>query len=257
MRPSKTPDEPRPSTGPAVMKDRKSVLRSFNFAWEGLTFCFSTQRHMRVHFAIMALVLLAAWGLRVNQDELLQLLTAMVLVLIAEMVNTAVEYAIDLSTDGYDPRAKVAKDVAAGAVLLAAIYSVTVAVLVFTTNPRLAEIVRRIPVQRDWPVVSVVQLVVIGLLLLSILITYVKKATRRGTLWRGGMISGHTAFGFLIATAIGIVTHDLAVTALALALALLVSQSRIQARIHSPTEVLIGGVLGIIVAFVLFMWPVR
>jgi len=239
------------------MKDRKSVLRSFNFAWEGLTFCFATQRHMRVHFAIMALVLLAAWGLRVNQDELLQLLTAMVLVLIAEMVNTAVEYAIDLSTDGYDPRAKVAKDVAAGAVLLAAVYSVTVAVLVFTTNPRLAEIVRRIPVQRDWPVVSAVQLVVIGLLLLSILITYVKKATRRGTLWRGGMISGHTAFGFLIATAIGIVTHDLAVTALALALALLVSQSRIQARIHSPTEVLIGGVLGIIVAFVLFMWPVR
>ncbi len=257
MRPSEPTDEPRPSTGPAVMKDRKSVLRSFNFAWEGLTFCFATQRHMRVHFAIMALVLLAAWGLRVNQDELLQLLTAMVLVLIAEMVNTAVEYAIDLSTDGYDPRAKVAKDVAAGAVLLAAVYSVTVAVLVFTTNPRLAEIVRRIPVQRDWPVVSAVQLVVIGLLLLSILITYVKKATRRGTLWRGGMISGHTAFGFLIATAIGIVTHDLAVTALALALALLVSQSRIQARIHSPTEVLIGGVLGIIVAFVLFMWPVR
>ena len=50
--------------------------------------------------------------------------------------------------------------------------------------------------------------------MLSVSITYVKWATRRGTLWRGGMISGHTAFGFLIATAIAIVTHDLAVTAL-------------------------------------------
>ena len=101
---------------------------------------------------------------------------------------------------------------------------------------------------------AVVAIAVIALLL-SILITYVKKATRRGTLWRGGLISGHTAFGFLIATAIGIVTRDLAVTALALALALLVSQSRIQARIHSPSEVLLGGILGIIVAFILFMWP--
>lgn len=255
MRPSETTEEQRQAVGPAVMKNRKSVLRSFTFAWEGLAFCFSTQRHMRVHFAIMALVLLGAWGLRVTQAELLQLLTAMAVVLIAEMVNTAMEYAIDLSTDGYDPRAKVAKDVAAGAVLLAAIYSVAVAVLVFTGNPRLGEIMRRVPAQPEWPVVSLVQLVVIGLLLLGIFITYVKRATRRGTLWRGGMISGHTAFGFLIATAIAIVTHDLGVTALALALALLVSQSRIQARIHSPVEVLIGGILGIVVAFVLFMWP--
>jgi diacylglycerol kinase (ATP) len=256
MRPSETPEKSRPPVVPVVMRDRKSVLRSFNYAWEGLAFSFATQRHMRVHFAIMALVLAAAWGLRVTQAELLQLLTAMVLVLVAEMVNTAVEYAIDLSTDGYDPRAKVAKDVAAGAVLLAAIYSVTVAILVFANNPRLEGIVRNVPAQRVWPAVSVMQLVVIGLLLLGILITYVKKTTRRGTLWRGGIISGHTAFGFLIATAIAIVTHNLAVTALALALALLVSQSRIQARIHSPLEVLIGGILGIIVAFVLFMWPV-
>jgi diacylglycerol kinase (ATP) len=256
MRSSRATDEPKPGDGPAIMRDRKSVLRSFGFAWEGLTFCFSTQRHMRVHFAIMALVLVAAWGLQVTQPELLQLLTAMVLVLMAEMINTAVEYAIDLSTDGYDPRAKVAKDVAAGAVLLAAVYSVAVAVLVFSSNRRLTEIMRSVPAQREWPVASVIQLVVIGLLLLSILITYVKRATRRGTLWRGGLISGHTAFGFLIATAIAIVTHDLGVTALALALALLISQSRIQARIHSPLEVLIGGILGIIVAFVLFMWPV-
>lgn len=256
MKLSGTPEEPRPNAGPVITPDRKSVLRSFTFAWEGLTFCFATQRHMRVHFAIMALVLLAAWGLRVNQDELLQLLTAMVVVLIAEMINTAVEYAIDLSTAGYDPRAKVAKDVAAGAVLLAAVYSVAVGILIFANNPRLGQIMHNLPAQRDWPTVSVIQLVAIGLLLLSVLITYVKKATRRGTLWRGGMISGHTAFGFLMATAIAIVTHDLAVTALALALALLVSQSRIQARIHSPSEVLIGGILGIIVAFVLFMWPV-
>lgn len=245
----------RQSDAPAVLRDRKSVLRSFNFAWEGLAFCFATQRHMRVHFAIMGLVLVGAWGLRVTEDELLSLLLAMVLVLITEMINTGIEYTIDLYTTGYDPRAKVAKDVAAGAVLLAALYSIIVFVFVFANNPQLQRAFTHMPARTQVSPPGLVQLVILGILFLSVLITWVKKSTRRGTLWRGGMISGHTAFGFLIATAIAIVTRDLAIAALALSLALLVSQSRIQARIHSPQEVLIGGILGIIVAFVLFLWP--
>lgn len=254
MRSSEKTDEEQQASGPPVARDRKSVLRSFNFAWEGLAFCFATQRHMRVHFAIMTLVLLGVWGLSVTQAELLQILLAMALVLMAEMINTAIEYTIDLTTDGYDPRAKVAKDVAAGAVLLAALYSIIVGVVVLSANPRLNEILQHLPPQTP-PRLTLIQVVVLGLIFLSVLITWVKKSSGRGTLWRGGMISGHTAFGFLIATAIAIATRDLAVTLLALALALLVSQSRIQARIHSPREVLIGGILGIIVAFVLFMWP--
>lgn len=255
MRSSEINDPLVPQSGPAVVRDRKSVLRSFNFAWEGLAFCFATQRHMRIHFAIMALVLVGAWGLKATQAELMHLLLAMVLVLISEMINTAIEYTIDLYTTGYDPRAKVAKDVAAGAVLLAALYSMVVAVFVFANNPRLQEVLLHVPARAQVTPPGLLQLVILGILFLSILITFVKKRTRRGTLWRGGMISGHTAFGFLIATAIAIVTRDLAVAALALSLALLVSQSRIQARIHSPMEVLIGGVLGIITAFILFLWP--
>ncbi|MEI6501378.1 MAG: diacylglycerol kinase [Armatimonadota bacterium] len=246
---------PQTDSGPAIQRDRKSVLRSFNFAWEGLAFSFATQRHMRVHFAIMMLVLVGAWGLKVSQSELMSLLLAMVLVLICEMINTAIEYTIDLYTTGYDPRAKVAKDVAAGAVLLAALYSVAVFVFVFANNPRLQQVFLHLPARTQVTQPDLIQLVVLGLLFLSILITFVKKSTHRGTLWRGGMISGHTAFGFLIAASIAFVTRNLAVAVLALALALLVSQSRIQARIHSPMEVLIGGILGIAVAFVLFMWP--
>jgi diacylglycerol kinase (ATP) len=246
--------EPPPATAPHGWEN-KSILRSFQFAWEGLSFCFSTQRHMRFHFAIMVLTLCAAWGLRVSQVEMLHVLLAMVLVLISEMVNTAIEYTVDLATDSFDERAKVAKDVAAGAVLLAALYSIIVAAIVFSNNPRLREIIEQIPPGLTRPRVGVVQLVSLGIIFLSVLITWVKKMTHRGTLWRGGMISGHAAFGFLLATSIVIVTRNLAVTCLALALALLVAQSRIQARIHSPMEVLIGGIMGIIVAFILFLWP--
>lgn len=217
-------------------------------------FCFTTQRHMQVHFAIMALTLLAAWGLDVTQTELIQLLTAMIFVLIAEMANTAIEYTVDIATESYDPRAKVAKDVAAGMVLLAAAYSLVIAGLVFAGNQRLAELLRDAPPPAE-PNLGPVQVVVIGAMVLGIVISYLKKRTRRGTFWRGGIVSGHTALGFMVATSIAIVTRDAAVTALGLALAILVSQSRIQARIHSPLEVVIGGIMGTLVAFVLFMWP--
>lgn len=252
---SPTEKRPTPPAPPVVLRDNKSILRSFHFAWEGLVFCFNTQRHMRIHFAIMFLFLVAAAGLRVSALELLLMVTAMALVLITEMINTAVESTVDLAAEGYDPRAKVAKDVAAGAVLLAALYSVIVGITVLARNPRLAEIVMSMPPRLEAPHMGIIQIVVIGLLLLSIIITWAKRSSGRGTLWRGGVISGHTAFGFLISTTIAIATRDLAVTALGLGLTLLVAQSRIQARIHSPKEVIIGGLMGIVTAFVLFMWP--
>lgn len=255
MKSSKNPESPAGLDPLVALRQQKTVLRSFEYAWEGLTFCFATQRHMRVHFAIMTLTLLAAWGLRVPLNQLLQILCAMAMVLIAEMINTAIENTIDLITDSYDTRAKIAKDVAAGAVMLAAAYSVVVAVLVFSTNDRLHAVLQGLPADFSTPHLGLVQIVVIGLMLLGVVITWVKKVSKRGTLWRGGMISGHSAFGFLIATSIAIVTRDLGVTALTLALAMLVAQSRIQARIHSPLEVLIGGLMGIALAFVLFMWP--
>jgi len=82
------PSAPSPRTS-------KSVLRSFRFAWEGLSFVFNTQRHMRVHVLTMTLILIAALGLKVTTYELLHLLSAFALVLITEMMNTAIEQTID------------------------------------------------------------------------------------------------------------------------------------------------------------------
>ena len=93
------------------------------------------------------------------------------------------------------------------------------------------------------------------MLALGLIIGYLKYRTRSGVFWRGGVVSGHTALGFLIATAIAIITRDLAATLLAVALAVLISQSRLQARIHSPMEVILGALMGIIIAVLLFLWP--
>jgi diacylglycerol kinase (ATP) len=230
------------------------VVRSVKYAWEGVAFCFETQRHMRVHFTIIVLVLLAAWTLGMDVIPFLHLFAAMALVLVAEMFNTALEAATELIVEGYDARAKVVKDVAAGAVLIASAYALTVAVLVFSTTPRVIAVFANLPELPPPPQISVLQAVLTGAILLGIFITWLKRTTARGSFWRGGVISGHSALGFLCAVAIMLVTHDLAIMLLALALAALLAQSRIQARIHTVAEALLGSLAGALVALLLFIW---
>lgn len=235
--------------------ERKGVLRSFRYAWDGVLFVFVTQRHMRAHAVVIALVLLGAWGLGVDSGDLLQLLVAMSLVLIAEMINTALEMVVDMIVDSYNPHAKTIKDIAAGAVLVASVYALAVAGVVFFNNERLGQILRSIPYPERPDRVGAMVLVVLGMIALGLFIGYLKYRTRRGAFWRGGIISGHTALGFLLATSIAILTRDPAVTLLAVALAVLISQSRLQARIHSPYEIVVGAIMGIVVAALLFLWP--
>ena len=91
-----------------------------------------TQRNMRIHFAIAAAVLIAAVWVGVERIELIALLLAISFVLIAEMINSALEAGIDVATTSFDPLAKLAKDIAAGAVLIATVNAVAVGYLVFS-----------------------------------------------------------------------------------------------------------------------------
>jgi len=107
------------------------LSRSFYYAFAGLWWTLKTQRNMRIHVTIGAIALAAALWLRLSTDELALLFVMITVVLVLEMVNTVVEAAVDLASPDYHPLAKVAKDVAAGAVLVSAIGSVLVGLLLF------------------------------------------------------------------------------------------------------------------------------
>ncbi|MGQ9732893.1 MAG: diacylglycerol kinase [Candidatus Zipacnadales bacterium] len=233
---------------------RKSVARSFGHAMDGVLFVFRTQKHMQIHCVIILFVLIAALALGVGPNQMLMLLLAMALVLVTEMFNTAIESAIDLAVTTYNPLAKVAKDVSAGAVLIAAFYSVIVGVIIFVQNERLVQAVRRMPQVPTRPHFGEAQIVGLGLVLISLIVMWAKRRSGRGTLLKGGIVSGHAAFGFFLGTCIFLFTGDLAVTALAGALVLLIAQSRVQANIHSLREVISGGILGVAVALLMY-WP--
>jgi diacylglycerol kinase len=110
-------------------------LRSFSFAGQGVWYVVRTQRNMRVHLLAAAAAIAAGLVLRIGVADWACVLAAIGLVLTAETLNTVVEALTDLYTTEYHPLAKVAKDAAAGAVLLACATAAGVGVAVFL--PRL------------------------------------------------------------------------------------------------------------------------
>jgi len=228
-----------------------SVLQSFNFAFEGIIHVLRTQRNMRIHFLIATAVLIAALVVGVGRLELVVLLMAISFVLIAEMINSALEAGIDVATTSFDPLAKLAKDIAAGAVLIATVNAVVVGYLVFVDRIKDPSS-RAIDRLREAPT----EITLVALVLTVILVIGAKAYTGRGRPLRGGLPSGHSAIafaGWMAATYIlGDSSHWFLVSTLTFIMALLVAQTRVEAGIHSFVEVVSGGVLGALVTLVLF-----
>ena len=110
--------------------DRAGFFRSFSFAGQGVWHVVRTERNMRVHL-VAAAGAVAALVLRISAVDWACVLTAIGLVLTAETLNTAVEALTDLCTSEYHPLAKIAKDAAAGAVLISSAAALGVGIAVF------------------------------------------------------------------------------------------------------------------------------
>jgi diacylglycerol kinase len=108
-----------------------TFLKSFVFAFQGIKYVLRTQRNMRVHFGAGVLVIIAGVIFGVSTAEWAALLVIMALVYSLEMLNTVAEAIVDMVTQEYHPLAKVAKDVAAGAVLLSALFAFAIACVIF------------------------------------------------------------------------------------------------------------------------------
>lgn len=225
----------------------KTLRDSFSHAMAGLVHVLRTQRHVRYQFIIAAGVLLLSVALPVTKVELLLLFFAIGLVLMAELVNSALEVAIDLSTDTYHPMARVAKDVAGGAVLVACGIAALIGGIIFLDMPRLKQLLT--PGARVEP--NVLHLLMVGVAVLAIVVVLGKLRVEKGTVGRGGIISAHTALAFLLFGSIYFLSHDPLISLLALLLALLVGQSRIDAGIHNVREVALGAIIALLLVAVL------
>ncbi len=113
--------------------------QSFRCALSGVVHVLRTQRNAQIEIIIAAMVIAAGLWLRVSRLEWILLVVAIGIVLSAEMMNTAVEHAVDVAIRDPDPLARVAKDAAAASVLVAIAISVVIGLLIF--GPRLLSVV--------------------------------------------------------------------------------------------------------------------
>lgn len=131
-----------PPVQPQISKSGWSkFIAGFGFAFSGLWYALRTQRNVRVHALIALLAILLGILLRISAVEFALIFVAITGVFISEMFNTVIELCVDLASPNYHPLAKIAKDVAAGAVLLSAMLSIIIGVFVF--GPHLWAIIRR------------------------------------------------------------------------------------------------------------------
>ena len=113
------------------MVDKQSLSRAFIHALDGIIHCARYERNMKIHILAAVLAGGMAWWLRLNRYEIMILVIAIASVLVAEMFNTVVETIVDMVMPQFHPLAKIAKDVAAGAVLINAIISLIVGYILF------------------------------------------------------------------------------------------------------------------------------
>lgn len=225
----------------------KKLIDSFNYAVEGIIYTLKSQKNMRIHFFVMTIILIVSLFFDFSKVELLVLLFTISLVIITEMINTAIEKTVDIITEEFHPLAKIAKDVAAASVLVAAINSLMVGYLLFfyRVNPFTKSILFKI---RSSPV----HLTFICILIIIIITIIIKTITQTGTPFEGGIISGHTSLAFTISTVITFLSENILIATLSFLLSVLVAQSRVEGEIHSVFQVINGAILGILVTVLIF-----
>ncbi|MBS4022765.1 MAG: diacylglycerol kinase family protein [Dethiobacter sp.] len=119
-----------------MKKEIRRLGLSFLYALMGLADAWKNERNMKIHTLGTVLAVAAAALFKLERWEWLFLFSAIFLVLTMEMINSSLERVVDLFTTEFHPMARLAKNAAAGAALLAAVYALTVALLLFL--PRLS-----------------------------------------------------------------------------------------------------------------------
>lgn len=234
--------------------DKKLKNNSFIEAWEnafnGIIYAVTTQGNIKKQLVIAVIVMIVSLFFNLNRAEFLCLMFTVILIIIAEMINTAIETVVDLYTDLYHPKAKIAKDVGAGAVVIAAINAIIVAYFLFfdkITDIGLSFIKNVVE--------SPTHLAFVGIFITIILIVALKAAstTNKHKIIRNNfMPSGQAGIAFAANTMIWILSDNIVILTLALVMAILVAESRIETNKRSLKEVIAGGLLGTAVVLLLY-----
>jgi len=229
---------------------KRDMVGPFRVAFGGIIHTFRTQRHMRIHLYVTFVTIMAAMFFNMGLREILVLLFMITFVLVAEMFNSAIEATVDLASPNYHPLAKFAKDIAAGAVLITTIMAIIVGSLIALGEGQWERI--RISLTSESIGLDIVPRIIAGVLVTVIVVIIGKGLGSRGRVLQGGLVSGHAAIGFFLATCALLLADNVVVGGVAVILAAIIAQSRWEAKFHSIFELTLGAAVGVILGVVLF-----
>ena len=116
------------------------IVNSFKYAIEGIKSSLKTERNLKIHFVFMILVIICGVIFKISLLEWLICISLFALVISAELFNTAIEITVDLAMPKINPKAKLAKDISAGAVLVTAFLSAMIGLIIFI--PKLIALIK-------------------------------------------------------------------------------------------------------------------
>lgn len=242
------------------MKKDDHKMKNDNFfeAWgnatNGIIYSATTQRNIRIQLVLAVIVMVLSLFYGLNTAEFLCLLFAVFMVIFAELVNTAIETVVDLFVDVYHPKAKISKDVAAGAVVLAACNALVVGYFIFFKEENLKAISDSI---FNNMVKSPMHLAFVAIMLVVIAVISMKagcsKKTERGELVKEGFVpSGQSAIAFAALTAIWLNSKDIVTFTLALILSILVVENRVGSNARTKAEIVFGACMGVLIVLLIY-----
>lgn len=112
-------------------ENKKRLINSFKFAYEGILVSLKTEQNLKIHVLIMILVIIMGIILKISKIEWIICIMLFGFVISLELINTSIENVVDLVTMEKEPKAKIAKDVSAAAVLISAITSAIIGLIIF------------------------------------------------------------------------------------------------------------------------------
>lgn len=226
----------------------KSLVGAMRYALNGIIHAFKTERNLRIDYIIGVLVLICSLFFDFSKTEMICLILTIGFVIFAEMINTTVEYIVDLITQEYNENAKAAKDIAAGGVFISGGISVIVAYFLFVDK------LSRASTSMLTSILSSRAHLLVTILFVLILLTVVIKGimNKKKENYVEAFPSTRVAVSFALAIYLYIITKSFLVGGIAMVLAFMVSSLKKEKDNVSNLHLIFSAMLGILIVLTVY-----
>lgn len=225
----------------------KTFITALRHAIDGVIRAFKTERNLRIDYIIGLFVLICSLFFDFSKTEFSCLCLTIGFVIFAEMINSTVEYIVDLITDKYDDRAKAAKDIAAGGVLISSVVAVIVAFFLFVDKLTMAttSIITTIFSSN----IYILFTIIFAVILLAVIL---KGVVGKGADYSKAYPSARVSLAFGLTTYVYIITKSMLVGGVSLILSFIIAQIRIENTKTRKIYMVISAIIGILVVLIIY-----